>query len=171
MTPGNVALQLAFKNWDIWPIVNRTKPCPDQMTNPTSYSEWGFKDCEARLIMITVLKKVGQKCIFCMISAKEYWDQIATCYSGTGSSNKCTISVLQQFFKASFTDTELLQPQINKVFFFFLNSCLLSLTGRLPDMYYLLCAYHCVPYKLNYSVYYCRIKFRATSTPLPTTAA
>ena len=67
--------------------------------------------------MIAVLKKVGQKCIYCTTSAKEYWDWIASHYSGTGSGNKHTITLLQQFFKASFMDTKLLQPQINKVIY------------------------------------------------------
>ena len=111
------ALQLAFKNWDIWPVVNGTELRPDQTTNSAGYSEWGFKDCKARLMMITALKKVGQKCIYRATSAKEYWDRIATCYSGTSSGNERTITLLQQFFKASFTDTKPLQPQIDKVIY------------------------------------------------------
>jgi len=145
-----VALQLAFENWDIWPVVNGTELRPDQTTNSAGYSEWGFKDCKARLMMITVLKKVGQKCIYCAMSAKEYWDQIATCYSGTSSSNECTITLLQQFFKASFTDTELLQPQIHKVIYvaqqletlsFPIINCLLTflLAIQLLDSYAMLC--------------------------------
>ena len=57
------------------------------------------------------------------------------------------------------------------IFFFFLNSRLLSLTVGLPDIFYLLCAYHRVPYKLDYSVCYYRIMFGAMSTPLPMTTA
>ena len=116
-----VALQLAFENRDIWPVVNGTEPRPDQTTDLASYTEWGFKDREARLMMIAALKKVGQKCIYRATSAKEYWDRIASRYSGTGGGNERTITLLQQFFKASFTDTEPLQPQIDKVFFFFFS--------------------------------------------------
>jgi len=110
-----VALQLAFKNWDIWPVVNGTELRPDQTTDSAGYSEWGFKDRKARLMMIAALKKVGQKCIYRATSAKEYWDWITTRYSGTSSGNERTITLLQQFFKASFMDTEPLQPQIDKV--------------------------------------------------------
>jgi len=144
-----VALQLVFKNQDIWPIVNGTKLHPDQMTDSAGYSEWGFKDRKARLMMITVLKKVGQKCIYHATSAKEYWDWITTCYSGTGGGNERTITLLQQFFKASFMDTEPLQPQINKVVYvaqqletlsFPIIDHLLAflLAIRLPDSYAML---------------------------------
>ena len=67
-----VALQLVFKNRDIWPMVNGTEPHPDQTTDLAGHTEWGFKDREARLMMITALKKVRQKCIYCATSAKEY---------------------------------------------------------------------------------------------------
>jgi len=145
-----VALQLVFENRDIWPVVNGTELRPDQMTDSAGYSEWGFKDRKARLMMIAALKKVGQKCIYHATSAKEYWDRITTRYSGTGGSNERTITLLQQFFKASFTDTELLQPQIDKVVYtaqqlktlgFPIIDRLLAflLAIRLPDSYTMLC--------------------------------
>jgi len=145
-----VALQLAFENRDIWPVVNGTELCPDQTTDSAGYSEWGFKDRKARLMMIAALKKVGQKCIYHATSAKEYWDQITTRYSGTGSGNERTITLLQQFFKASFTDTKPLQPQINKVIYaaqqletlsFPIIDRLLAflLAIQLPDSYAMLC--------------------------------
>ena len=46
-----VALQLVFENRDIWPVVNGTEPCLDQTTDLAGYTEWGFKDREARLIV------------------------------------------------------------------------------------------------------------------------
>jgi len=35
-----VALQLAFENRDIWPVVNGTELRPDQTTDSAGYSEW-----------------------------------------------------------------------------------------------------------------------------------
>jgi len=109
------ALQLALDNRSIWPIVTGTELRPDRMTDPTGHEEWGLKDREARLMILLALRKVGQNCVFCGTSSKEYWDRIASQYSGTGGGNKRTVSLLQQFFTISFKDSEPMQPQIDRV--------------------------------------------------------
>ena len=68
----STALTLAFTNHSIWPIVDRTKACLDPMTDPAAHDEWCLKDCKGQLMILLTLKKVGQKCIFCTKSSKEY---------------------------------------------------------------------------------------------------
>jgi len=109
------ALQLALNNCGIWPIVTGTELHPDRTTDPTGHEEWGLKDREARLMILLALRKVGQNCVFCGTSSKEYWDRIASWYSGAGGGNECTVSLLQQFFTISFKDSEPMQPQIDRV--------------------------------------------------------
>jgi len=110
-----MALQLALNNRGIWPIVTGIELHPDRTTDPTGHKEWGLKDREARLMILLALRKVSQNCVFHGTSSKEYWDQIASRYSGAGGSNKCTVSLLQQFFTISFKDLEPMQPQIDCV--------------------------------------------------------
>ena len=100
-------------------------------------------------MILLALRKVSQNCIFCGMSSKDYWDCIASQYSGTGGGNEHTVSLLQQFFMISFKDTEPMQPQINQVVHaaqqletvsFPINNCLLAflLAICLPDSYAML---------------------------------
>jgi len=134
----------------VTPIVTRTKLRPDQTTDPTGHKEWGLKDCEARLMILLALRKVGQNCVFHGTSSKEYWDRITSWYSGAGGSNERTVSLLQQFFTISFKDSEPMQPQIDhvvraaqqlKTVSFPIDDCLLAflLAIHLPDSYTMLC--------------------------------
>jgi len=108
-----MALMLAFTNRSIWSIVNGTKPCPTATSDPTGHEEWCLKDCEAQLMILLALKKVGQKCVFRTKTSKEYWDCISSCYSGASGGNKRTVSLLEQFFFMSFKDAEPMQPQVD----------------------------------------------------------
>ena len=110
-----MALQLALDNRGIWPIVTGIELYLDWTTDPTGHEEWGLKDRKARLMILLALRKVGQNCVFRGTSSKEYWDRIASRYSGTGGGNKRTVSLLQQFFTISFKDSEPMQPQIDHV--------------------------------------------------------
>jgi len=110
----STALMLAFTNCGIWSIVDGTEVCPDPTTDPAAHDEWCLKDHEGQLMILLALKKVSQKCIFCMKSSKEYWDHISSCYSGSGGSNERTVSLLEEFFFLSFKDTEPLQPQVDR---------------------------------------------------------
>jgi len=80
------ALTLAFTNHGIWSIVNGTEPCLTMMSDPTGHEEWCLKDRKAQLMILLALKKVGQKCIFCAKTSKEYWDRIS-CYDLTNFSH------------------------------------------------------------------------------------
>ena len=144
-----MALQLALNNCSIWPIVTGTELCPDWMTDPTGHEEWGLKDCEARLMILLALRKVSQNCVFRGMSSKEYWDRIASWYSGAGGGNKRTVSLLQQFFMISFKDSEPMQPQIDRIVCaaqqlktvsFPIDNCLLAflLAIHLPNSYAML---------------------------------
>jgi len=144
------ALQLALNNHGIWPIITGTELRPDQTTDPTGHKEWGLKDREARLMILLALRKVSQNCVFHGTSSKEYWDRITSWYSGTGGGNKCTVSLLQQFFTISFKDSEPMQPQIDhivcaaqqlKTISFPIDDRLLAflLAICLPDSYAMLC--------------------------------
>ena len=78
----STALTLMFTNRGIWPIVDGTKVCPDPTTDPAAHNEWCLKDREGQLMILLMLKKVGQNCVFCAKSSKKYWDRISSCYSG-----------------------------------------------------------------------------------------
>jgi len=144
------ALTLAFTNRSIWSIVNGTEPCPTATSDPTGHEEWCLKDHEAQLMILLALKKVGQKCVFCMKTSKEYWDRISSCYSGAGGGNKWTVSLLEQFFFMSFKDAEPMQPQVDRCVYaaqqletvsFPIAENLLAflLAMHLPESYSMLC--------------------------------
>jgi len=146
----SMALTLAFTNHSIWSIVDGTEVCPDPMTDPAAHNEWCLKDRKGQLMILLALKKVGQKCVFCAKSSKEYWDHISSCYSGGSSGNECTVSLLEEFFFLSFKDTEPLQPQVDHcvyaaqqletVGFPIVDSMLgFLLAMRLPESYLMLC--------------------------------
>jgi len=66
-------------------------------------------------MILLLLKKVSQKCIFHVTSSKQFWDHISACYSGGGGGNKQVVSLLKQVFLTTFKDTEPMQPQLNRV--------------------------------------------------------
>jgi hypothetical protein len=59
----STALTLALQNHRLWPIINGSETTPDRSADPDAYDEWCLKDCEARLMILLAVKKVGQKCI------------------------------------------------------------------------------------------------------------
>jgi len=84
-------------------------------TDVAAHDEWCLKDQDTQLTIILALKKVRQQCVYPCRTAKENWDMLKARYSDGG--NRRLASFLEQVLKATFTDTEPLQPQLDKVTF------------------------------------------------------
>ena len=96
-------------------VINSTETAPNMTTDAAAHNEWYLKDQDTQLTIISALKNVGQQCIYPCQTVKESWDTLKARYSDGG--NRRLASLLEQVLKATFTDSEPLQPQLDKVIF------------------------------------------------------
>ena len=106
---------ISLRSRRLWRVVNGTETAPDETIDPDAHDEWYLKDQDAQLTIISALKNIGQQCIYPCQTAKESWDTLRARYSDGG--NRRLASLLEQVLKATFTDSEPLQPQLDKVIF------------------------------------------------------
>ena len=123
-------LTLVLRKHGFWPIVNGSKTAPDASTNASAYNEWSLKDQEATLTILLALREVGQQCIYGAQTAKECWDTLKTRYSSSGDWR--TAFLLEQVLHVTLTDTEPLQPQLDRIIF--ANHQLAAANIIIPDL-------------------------------------
>ena len=78
-----------------------------------AYASWVSQDLKAQLQIATTLRKGALNVILQANSAKDCWDRLNARYQGRGN---CHVAYLMQsFYRMPLTDTEPMEPQLNKL--------------------------------------------------------
>jgi len=104
------AVTLALRNRELWHIVNGTETSSDMTTDAAAHDDWCLKGQDTQLTIILALKKVRQQCVY---PAQTVKDTLKARYSDGGDRRRAFL--LEQVLKATFTDTEPLKPQLDRV--------------------------------------------------------
>ena len=96
---------------DLWTIIDGTLPRPSRTTPLADHIEWSTKNREARAQIILTLKDEPLDTIIDAKTAAECWDRLLQQYEGRGIQRM--MQYLDDIFRATFTDLDPLEPQIN----------------------------------------------------------
>ena len=98
---------------DLLLVVDSSLAKPDPATDSTGHADWVAKDLRARIQIAGSVQKGPLNLIMQTESAKDCWDKLATCYQGRGGC--CIVYLMESFFCTPLINTELMEPQIQKL--------------------------------------------------------
>ena len=86
---------------------------PDQTADPTEHKDWSQKDRDAKIQIVHSLKQGPFNTIASATTAKECWDKLADHFHGKGEQR--ITYLMEELFHSAVSETETLEPQINKL--------------------------------------------------------
>ena len=112
-THWSYCMTMVLEDNDLMGIIDGTLARPNATTNPNGYADWVSRDRKARIQIAMTLHKGPLNFILQVRMAKECWDKLAARYQGKGG--RCVAYLMQSFYHMPLTDTEPMEPQINKL--------------------------------------------------------
>jgi len=112
-THWHFCMKLVLQDSDLLSVVDGTLPKPNVATDLDAYTSWVSRDLKAQLQIATTLRKGALNVILQANSAKDCWDRLNAQYQRRGN---CRVAYLMQsFYCMPLTDTEPMEPQLNKL--------------------------------------------------------
>ena len=106
-------MTLVLEDSDLMGIIDGTLAKLSTTLDPAGYADWVHRDRKARIQIATTLRKGPLNLILQIKTAKGCWDKLADQYQGKGG--RRVAFLMQSFYRSPLTDTEPLEPQINKL--------------------------------------------------------
>jgi hypothetical protein len=104
---------MVLEDSDLMGIVDSSLLRPNAAMHPADHADWVSRDRKARIQIATTLCKGPLNLILQIKNAKGCWDRLADRYQGKG--NRRVAWLMQAFYRTPLTDTEPMEPQINKL--------------------------------------------------------
>ena len=95
------------------PFVLHASNKPNATTDPNGYADWVSLDMKAKLQIVTTLCKGALNVIIQANSMKDCWERLIAWYQGKGGHR--VVYLMQTFYRTMLTDTEPMEPQLNKL--------------------------------------------------------
>ena len=112
-THWHFCMKLALQNCSLLSVVDGTFAKPDATADPNGYADWVSSDTKAKLQIATTLCKGALNVILQANSAKDCWEHLFARYEGKGG--RRVLYLMQSFYRTMLTDTEPMEPQLNKL--------------------------------------------------------
>ena len=112
-THWHFCMKLALQDCGLLSVIDGTYAKPDATADPNSYADWVSLDLKAKLQIATTLHKGALNVILQASSVKDCWEHLIAWYQGKGG--HCIAYLMQSFYRTMLTDTEPMEPQINKL--------------------------------------------------------
>ena len=106
-------MKLALQDCGLLSVVDGTFAKPDATSDPNGYADWVSSDTIAELQIATTLRKGALNVILQASSAKDCWERLFARYEGKGG--RRVVYLMQSFYRMMLTDTEPMEPQLNKL--------------------------------------------------------
>ena len=106
-------MKLALQDSSLLSVVDGTFAKPDATADPNSYVDWVSSDTKAKLQIATTLHKGALNVILQASSTKDCWECLIAQYQGKGG--RRVAYLMQSFYRTMLTDTEPMEPQLNKL--------------------------------------------------------
>jgi hypothetical protein len=106
-------MKMILEDSDLMAVADGSLARPSATADPTGHAEWISKDRKARIQIATTLRKGPLNLILEAKTAKECWDRIVARYQGRGG--RRIAYLMESFFRVNLTDTEPLEPQLNRL--------------------------------------------------------
>jgi hypothetical protein len=97
----------------LWGLVDGTTTKPDPAAAADDIAEWNLKDREARAQIALTLKDEPLNSVLTAKTAKGCWEKLSARYDGEGEQR--IVHLIDEVFRATLSDTEPLEPQINSL--------------------------------------------------------
>ena len=112
-THWQYCMTMVLEDSDLMGIVDSSLLRPNAAMHPADHADWVSRDRKARIQIATTLRKGPLNLILQIKNAKGCWDRLADRYQGKG--NRRVAWLMQAFYRTPLTDTEPMEPQINKL--------------------------------------------------------
>jgi hypothetical protein len=112
-THWHFCMKMVLQDNNLLAIMDGTLPQPDTTADPTRHASWNAKDLKVQIQITTTLHKGPLNLIMQATSAKDCWDKLITRYQGKGGHRIAYL--IESFFCTPLTDTEPMEPQIQKL--------------------------------------------------------
>ena len=109
----NFCTQLILESRGLWNVVTGVTPKPNQVVDPTGYEEWCQKDRDAKIQITLSLKKGPFNIIASATTTRDCWNKLANRFHGVGEQRIAYL--MEELFHGTLSETEGLEPQINKL--------------------------------------------------------